>query len=107
MRWKWCFLIMLLGFTVLEGMAEEKRPLVFKVDVKDEIGPEIWRLVKKSFEKAEQEKADYILIDMNTYGGMVVYADSLRSLILNSSRPVWVFINNNAASAGCIDCDCL
>ena len=31
MRWKWCFLIMLLGFTVLEGMAEEKRPLVFKV----------------------------------------------------------------------------
>lgn len=102
MRWKWCFLIMLLGFTVLEGMAEESRPLVFKVDVKDEIGPEIWRLVKKSFEKAEQEKADYILIDMNTYGGMVVYADSLRSLILNSSRPVWVFINNNAASAGAL-----
>ena len=102
MRWKWCFLIMLLGFTVLEGMAEEKRSLVFKVDVKDEIGPEIWRLVKKSFEKAEQEKADYILIDMNTYGGMVVYADSLRSLILNSSRPVWVFINNNAASAGAL-----
>lgn len=60
------FLIMLLGFTVLEGMAEEKRPLVFKVDVKDEIGPEIWRLVKKSFEKAEQEKAD-LYIDRYEY----------------------------------------
>ena len=93
---------MLLGFTVLEGMAEEKRSLVFKVDVKDEIGPEIWRLVKKSFEKAEQEKADHILIDMNTYGGMVVYADSLRSLILNYPKPVWVFIDNNAASAGAL-----
>lgn len=39
---------------------------------------------------------------MNTYGGMVVYADSLRSLILNDKRPSWVFIDNNAASAGAL-----
>ena len=57
---------MLLGFTVLEGMAEEKRSLVFKVDVKDEIGPEIWRLVKKSFEKAEHDKAEHKFIHMKT-----------------------------------------
>ncbi len=42
------------------------------------------------------------MIDKNTYGGLVVYADSLRSLILNSRRPVWVFIDNNAASAGAL-----
>lgn len=88
--------------TVLSAVAGQEKPLVFKVDIKEEIGPEIWRLVKKSFDKAGQEKADYILIDMNTYGGMVVYADSLRSLILNSPLPVWVFIDNNAASAGAL-----
>lgn len=88
--------------TVLSALAEQEKPLVFKVDIKEEIGPEIWRLVKKSFDKASREKADYILIDMNTYGGMVVYADSLRSLILNSPLPVWVFIDNNAASAGAL-----
>ena len=87
---------------VLGLRAEGEKTLVFKVDIKDEIGPEVWRLVKKSFEKAREENAAYILIDMNTYGGMVVYADSLRSLILNSKIPVWVFIDNNAASAGAL-----
>lgn len=76
--------------------------VVYRVDVKDEIGPGVWRTVKKSFDEAEKAGASYILIDMNTYGGLVVYADSLRSLILNSRRPVWVFINNNAASAGAL-----
>lgn len=75
---------------------------VFRVEIREEIGPEVWRLVKKSFEKAREENADCILIDMNTYGGMVVYADSLRSLILDCPLPVWVFIDNNAASAGAL-----
>lgn len=84
------------------GMAEEKKSIIFKVDIKDEIGPGVWRLVKRSYEEADKAKADYILIHMNTYGGMVVYADSLRSLILNDKRPIWVFIDNNAASAGAL-----
>lgn len=31
---------------VLGVQAEGERTLVFKVDIKDEIGPEVWRLVK-------------------------------------------------------------
>lgn len=87
-------------FVSLAGWSEET--IVYKVDIQDEIGPKVWRLVRKSFDEAEKANADYILIHMNTYGGMVVYADSLRSLILNSPRPVWVFIDNNAASAGAL-----
>lgn len=83
-------------------LAETGESLVYKVEIKDEIGPEVWRLVRKSFDEAEKANADYVVIQMNTYGGMVVYADSLRSLILNSGRPVWVFIDNNAASAGAL-----
>lgn len=89
----------ILGFAAL---SVENKTIVYKVDVKDEIGPEIWRLVRKSFDRAGAVGAEYIVIDMNTYGGMVVYADSLRSLILNSPLPVWVFIDNNAASAGAL-----
>jgi membrane-bound serine protease (ClpP class) len=37
---------------------------------------------------------------MNTYGGMVDVADSIRTKILYYPKPVWVFIDNNAASAG-------
>jgi membrane-bound serine protease (ClpP class) len=39
---------------------------------------------------------------MNTYGGMVDAADSIRTKILNSKIPVYVFIDNNAASAGAL-----
>ncbi|WP_099292347.1 nodulation protein NfeD [Butyricimonas sp. Marseille-P3923] len=89
-------------FCLLSASATGDKAIVYKVDIKDEIGPGIWRLVKKSFDRATEERADYVLIHMNTYGGMVVYADSLRSLILNYPKPVWVFIDNNAASAGAL-----
>lgn len=95
-------LFLIFGGIFLAAQAVEQQNVVYKVDIKDEIGPEVWRLVRKSFDRAEEENAKYILIHMNTYGGMVVYADSLRSLILNSKKPVWVFIDNNAASAGAL-----
>ncbi|MDE5639734.1 MAG: nodulation protein NfeD [Odoribacter sp.] len=98
---KYLFLFVLLGLWSVSALAGQPT-VVYKVEVKDEIGPGIWRMVKKSFDEAEKAGADCILIDMNTYGGLVVYADSLRSLILNSRRPVWVFIDNNAASAGAL-----
>ena len=39
---------------------------------------------------------------MNTYGGAVLEADSMRTAILNSTIPVHVFIDVNAASAGAL-----
>lgn len=95
----WFCLFIGLCCSVKESVGES---LVYRVDIKDEIGPGIWRTTRKAFEEAERMKADVILIDMNTYGGLVGYADSLRTLILNSERPVWVFIDNNAASAGAL-----
>jgi len=50
----------------------------------------------------EEWEADVILIHMNTYGGLVDMADSIRTKILNSPIPYWVFIDNNAASAGAL-----
>ncbi len=39
---------------------------------------------------------------MNTYGGMLDAADSIRTAILKSDIPVFVYIDNNAASAGAL-----
>lgn len=94
----------LLFITVLlfsvRAVASEK--LVYKIDIKKEIGSTTWIYVQKGFEQAAMKKADAILIHMNTYGGEVVYADSIRTKILNSDTPVYVFIDNNAASAGAL-----
>ena len=73
-----------------------------RLDIKREIGPAAWRQTKDAFEEANEWKADLILIHMNTYGGMVIHADSIRTTILNSNIPVYVFIDNNAASAGAL-----
>lgn len=75
---------------------------VVKFDLKQNIEPPAWRLTQKAFEFAQKEKANYIIIELNTYGGMVDIADSIRTKIINSSIPVYVFINNNAASAGAL-----
>lgn len=76
--------------------------MVYKFDIKQEIGPPAWRNTQKAVEEAEQLGADYILIHMNTYGGLVDMADSIRTKLLNAKPIVIVFIDNNAASAGAL-----
>jgi membrane-bound serine protease (ClpP class) len=75
---------------------------VYTFTIADEIGPPTWRLTKKAFAEASTAKADLIVLQLNTYGGMLDAADSIRTKILNSPIPVYVFINNNAASAGAL-----
>ncbi|MEA4935697.1 MAG: NfeD family protein [Paludibacter sp.] len=76
--------------------------IIYKIDIKKEIGSTTWLYIQKGFEEANEQNADAILIHMNTYGGEVLYADSIRTKILNAKIPVYVFIDNNAASAGAL-----
>jgi membrane-bound serine protease (ClpP class) len=75
---------------------------VYKFNIKQDIGPPVWRQTKDAFSEAKEWDADIFLIHMNTYGGMVVHADSIRTAILNYEKPVYVYIDNNAASAGAL-----
>ncbi len=75
---------------------------VYKLDIREMIAPPVWHYVKKAFAEANRHHADVILIHMNTYGGMLDAADSIRTVILNSKIPVYVFIDKNAASAGAL-----
>lgn len=80
----------------------QSKPKVYIFDMKEEIGPSAWRLTQKAFEGAVQANADLMMIRMNTYGGMVDYADSIRTKLLNSPIKTVVYIDNNAASAGAL-----
>lgn len=101
--------IYFLLLTALLGISAQTSPeeipgkkKVYTYDIRENIAPPIWRTTQQAFEEAENIKADLIIIRMNTYGGMLNSADSIRTLILNSKIPVWVFIDNNAASAGAL-----
>lgn len=84
-----------------DALSKDKA-LVYRFSMRRNIGPAIWRQTKQAFEEAREMKADYFIIHMNTYGGAVVQADSIRTIILNSKIPVYVFVDNNAASAGAL-----
>ncbi|MBC8600677.1 nodulation protein NfeD [Parabacteroides acidifaciens] len=77
-------------------------PLVYKIDIKKEISNTTRLYLSNGLAEANALGADAVLIHMNTYGGQVDAADSMRTAILYSPIPVYVFIDNNAASAGAL-----
>lgn len=81
---------------------ENDSTIIYKFDIRRNIDPTAWRQTQKGLQRAYNAKADYILIHMNTYGGLLNAADSIRTALLNSKIPVLVFIDNNAASAGAL-----
>jgi membrane-bound serine protease (ClpP class) len=84
------------------GQANDDKFIIYQYDIKEMIAPPVWRTTQKAFEKAYELGADLMVIHMNTYGGTVDDADSIRTKILNSIIPVYVLIDNNAASAGAL-----
>ncbi len=76
--------------------------LVYVFPIRETIEPGVVRLTDKCFRHAEEMGACLIIVDMNTYGGVVESADSVRTRILNSKIPVYVFVNNQAVSAGAL-----
>ncbi|HAG17284.1 MAG TPA: serine protease [Bacteroidales bacterium] len=103
------FLLFLL-FLGLNSVAEDSiakqsnsvSKIIYQLNIQEEIAPPVWHKTKKAFAEAREMKADIILIHMNTYGGQVDAADSIRTKILDSPIPVYVLIDNNAASAGAL-----
>ncbi|MCT4589842.1 MAG: nodulation protein NfeD [Carboxylicivirga sp.] len=94
--------IFLTVFQVFAEQSDSLKTQVYTYKIFREIGSTSWIHTQEAFAEAEDMNADMILLHMNTYGGQVVFADSIRTKILNSNIPVHVFIDNNAASAGAL-----
>ncbi len=95
------FLFCLLIFTFGTTLTAKTKQVVV-IPIQKEINSTTWTYTKNGYVLADSLNADLIIIHMNTYGGQVVYADSIRTKILNSKTPTYVFIDNNAASAGAL-----
>src|SRR5659263_294893 len=98
------FLGLILQFSNLYAATttEPQHQRILQVNLRNEVNNVTWMEIRKGLDKAVSSKYDAVLINMNTYGGEVLYADSIRTAILNAPMPVYVFINNNAASAGAL-----
>ncbi len=94
--------IILSLFLSSNALSDSSSVKVYTFNIDEMIAPPVWRTTKKAMEMADKNNADLILIHLNTYGGMLDAADSIRTKILDSKIPVYVFIDNNAASAGAL-----
>jgi membrane-bound serine protease (ClpP class) len=82
-------------------LAQEKKVMV--MEIKDVIDPRMHRYVDLALAEAEHINADIVIIEMDTYGGVLTDAKDIVDRIMHFKKPIWVFINSDAASAGALN----
>lgn len=66
------------------------------------------RVVSRALEEAVAQNADYIVMSLDSYGGLLDAGDTIHVKLLRCPIPVLCYVTNNAASAGAliaISCD--
>lgn len=86
----------------VSAFCSDSLTVFYRIRLDKDIDPSSQRLVTLGLDKARAAEADYVLLDLNTYGGAVNAADSIRSAILRYEKPVVAFVNMQAASAGAL-----
>ncbi len=94
------YFIFLSIFSLNTRISEAQKTKVMVMEIKSEIDPRTNRYVELALSHAEKIKADIVLIEMDTYGGILTDAKEIVDKIMHFKKPVWVFINSDAASAG-------
>lgn len=82
--------------------AADSTSVFYRIRLDKDIDKASQRLVVKGLENAQKAHADYVLLDLDTYGGAVDAADSISSAILRYDIPVVAFVNMRAVSAGAL-----
>ncbi|MBO6515804.1 MAG: nodulation protein NfeD [Bacteroidia bacterium] len=96
------FLSLALLFLQIQVFAQDSSLKIVHFKVQEEISPSASRLVKKALATATEQEADAVILELDTYGGLLLDADSIRIDILDFEKPVYAFINKNSGSAGAL-----
>lgn len=96
------FIALLLSVFCTSLYGSDSLSVIYRIRLDRDIDKSAQRLVVLGLEKASAAGADYVLLDLDTYGGAVDAADSIRSAILRYERPVAAYVNMQAASAGAL-----
>ena len=89
-------------FPTIFVSAEEDKTRILFGEIKSNIDPRTNRNSKLLIEEANNDNYDLVIIEMDTYGGAVNDADDIRTRILDFNKPIYVWINKDAASAGAL-----
>lgn len=86
----------------ISAFASDSLTVFYRIRLDMDIDKAAQRKVVTGLQKAVEADADVVLLDLDTYGGAVDAADSIRSAILRYEKPVVAYVNMQAASAGAL-----
>ncbi len=75
---------------------------VFVMKINSEINAQTNRYSELALKEADEQQADLVILDLDTYGGALNDADDIRTRFLEFDKPLYVFIDKDAASAGAL-----
>lgn len=95
--WKqFCLLSLLLFFNVFLLSAQK----VISISINDGINPATAEFIEQGIKKAEKEKAECLVINLNTPGGLLSSTREIVTNIMKSKVPVLVYVSPSGAHAG-------
>lgn len=94
------FLLVML--MILPVVVFAQRTKVMVMEIKTEIDTRTTRYVELALKHAETTQADFVVLEMDTYGGVMTDAKEIVDLIMDFKKPIVVYINSDAASAGAL-----
>lgn len=94
------FRLFLFIFILLATLAAQAK--VFVVPIESEIDNRAARHFSLAQRQASEAGADILVVKLNTFGGALDAADSIRTALLRSPLPTVAFVDVNAASAGAL-----
>ncbi|WP_312334875.1 NfeD family protein [Anaerospora hongkongensis] len=96
------FLCLALWVTLGVSAAVEPASSVAVVTIKGEIDGGQSALLQRAFQEAQKNNARAILVELDTFGGLVDAAVQMRDVIIDSPVPTICYIKNRAWSAGAL-----
>ena len=97
--WLFC---MMAGLVIIFSPAVETsdQSTVAVIEISGVINPGTKSYVKHAFEEVERKGAAAVILELDTPGGFISAAESIRRLIDEYKGPVYAFVNPKALSAG-------
>lgn len=92
----------LLSFIISLAALSLQAGNVYVIPVETEIDLNAYHHFRQAMKDASEKNANLLLIKLNTYGGALDAADSIRTALMRCEKPTVAFVDVNAASAGAL-----
>lgn len=93
-------LALMFTFTVYRRVEEEESNTLYLISVKGAVSGGMADFLERGLKEAEDRKAEAVVIELNTFGGLVDAMAEIADLITGNRLPVYIYIRGRAISAG-------